>query len=290
MNPYYSQTNSFSLDARVAVNSVANGNDWFNKGELKKAIEDYSEAILRDPRLAIAYRSRGDAWSRTGEYDKAIADFDEFLRLKPSAADGYYGRGLARLQRGDFDNAIVDLDRAIQLAPGLANACAVRGEVWFRKGEWEKAICDLDESVRLVTKERAGFAKRADNGPDDINPVSPEVLQAYQTLAMILGAAPDDSLRDGKRSVELATTACEMSGWEDVDALESLAVAYAECRQFEDSVKWQEKAIEIDRHDEGLRARLELFRSGEPFRLGKSRSLAGPMGRVDDDRAPNEHS
>jgi tetratricopeptide (TPR) repeat protein len=268
MNPYYSQTNPFSLDARVAVSSVASGNDWFNKGDLKKAIEDYSEAIRRDPRLAIAYRCRGDAWSRTGEYDKAIADFDEFLRLKPSAADGYYARGSARLQRGDFDNAIVDLDRAIQFAPGLANAYAVRGEARFQQGEWKKAIGDLDESVRLVTKERAGFAKRTDNEPDDTNPISPEALQAYQTLAMILGAAPDDSLRDGMRSVELATAACEMSGWEDVDALESLAVAYAECRQFEDSVKWQEKAIEIDPRDEGLKARLELFRSGNPFRFG----------------------
>ena len=95
MNPYYSRTNPFSLDARVAVNSVESGNQWMSRGELKKAIDDFSEAIRRDPRVAIAYRSRGDAWSRIGEYDKAISDFDEFLRLKPDAADGYYARGSA---------------------------------------------------------------------------------------------------------------------------------------------------------------------------------------------------
>jgi len=273
MNPYYSQTNPFSLDARAAVSSVESGNHWISRGEFKNAIEDYSEAIRRDPRLAIAYCSRGHAWSRIGEYDKAIADFDEFLRLKPSAADGYYGRGSARVQKSDFDKAITDLGHAIQLAPGLANAYAVRGEAWFQQGEWEKAISDLDEAVRLVTKERAGFAKRTDRGADDINPMAPEALQAYQTLAMILGAAPDENLRNGTRSVELATAACEMSGWEDVDALESLAAAYAECRHFQDSVRWQEKAVEVDPHDEGLKAKLALYRAGNPFRLDGPPSL-----------------
>ena len=133
---------------------------------------------------------------------------------------------------------------------------------------------DLDKSISLVTRETAGFAKRTDGEPDDTDLTSPEVLRAYQTLAMILGAAPDDDLRDGTRSIELATAACEMSSWEDADPLASLAVAYAECRQFQDSVKWQEKAVKIDPHDEKLTANLELYRAGKPFRLGGPPSLA----------------
>ena len=47
-------------------------------------------------------------------------------------------------------------------------------------------------------------------------------------LAWLLATAPDARFRDGPRAVEHATRACELSGWRDAAALDTLAAAYAE--------------------------------------------------------------
>ena len=44
------------------------------KGELKLAIENYTQAIELDPDNSDAYYSRGGAWLRLGETEKAKAD------------------------------------------------------------------------------------------------------------------------------------------------------------------------------------------------------------------------
>jgi tetratricopeptide (TPR) repeat protein len=273
MNTYYSQTNTFSLDSRVALTSFDRGNNWLSKGEVNKAIAEFSEAIRRDATFVPAYFSRGDAWLRIAEYDKAIADFDEVLRHKPRDANCFFKRGFAWLQTGDFDKAIADLDESTQLAPSFADAYGARGDAWLQKGMRDKAIRDLNEAVRLMADESREFLKRADLEFDDAPHGPPRASHAYNLLATILGASPDASERDGKRALELATNACEMSGWKDPRFVSTLAIASAECGDFENAVKRQLTAIELSPDDDELKVNLELFRSGKPCRLVMARNV-----------------
>ena len=50
---------------------------WADKGELDKAIKDYTEAIRLDPDFAKAYNNRGHAWQGKGEDNRAKSDFAE---------------------------------------------------------------------------------------------------------------------------------------------------------------------------------------------------------------------
>ena len=59
---------------------------WQEKGDLDKAIADYTEAIRLDPKYAMAYDSRGRRLGTKGDLDKAIADFNEAIRLDPNDA------------------------------------------------------------------------------------------------------------------------------------------------------------------------------------------------------------
>ncbi len=87
-------------------------------------------------------------------------------------------------------------------------------------------------------------------------------------LAWLLATCPDDKYRDAKRSVELATKACELTGWRQWNNLDTLAAAYAETGNFTEAVKWQEKALELvpGQRKPEIAHRLELYKSGTPYR------------------------
>lgn len=89
-------SNEIAKQSRYLVFSNR-GNAWKAKGELDRAIADYTEAIRLKPDHAIAHYDRGIVWQQKGELDRAIADFSEAIRLKPYdtlAVYAYVNRGL----------------------------------------------------------------------------------------------------------------------------------------------------------------------------------------------------
>jgi tetratricopeptide (TPR) repeat protein len=136
------------------------GEAWFLKGELDKAIADYTEAIRLDPQDAAAFHNRGLAWSNKQEHDQAIADFNEAIRLDPQLASAYGIRGTIWSKKGEHDKAIADFNEAIRLDPRLASAHNNRGITWSKQGEHDKAIADFNEAIELDPKNASAFHNR----------------------------------------------------------------------------------------------------------------------------------
>ena len=65
----------------------------------------------------LAYLYRGRAYADKGQLDKAIAEYTQVIRLKPKFAPPYFARGLAHLIKNDPDRAIGDFTEAIRLDP-----------------------------------------------------------------------------------------------------------------------------------------------------------------------------
>src|SRR5262249_50503096 len=82
------------------------GVEYDNKGELDRAIDDYTEAIRLDPRDADYFAARGIAWRAKGELDRAIADYTEAIRLDPKFARAFNNRGNLWRDKGEIDRAI----------------------------------------------------------------------------------------------------------------------------------------------------------------------------------------
>ena len=73
----------------------------------------------------------------------------------------------------------------------------------------------------------------------------PRHAGTFNQLAWVWSTCPDPDVRNGQRARECATRACELTEWGEAGFLDTLAAACAECGEFDDAVKWQEKAIEL---------------------------------------------
>ena len=145
----------------LAIEHYNRGIAWRAKGDLDRAITDYSEAIRVDPEYAHAYFNRGIAWAKKGELDRAIADYSEAIQLDPKDADPYRNRGDAYASEKDYEHAIADYTEAIRLDPADANNFNLR--CWIRALEGKDlngALADCNESLRLRANDGNTFNSR----------------------------------------------------------------------------------------------------------------------------------
>jgi tetratricopeptide (TPR) repeat protein len=122
------------------------------KGDIDRAIADYTEAIRLQPRNALAYNNRGSAYTYVGDFDRAIEDYTEAIRFNavPPAVGArlnvYYNRGFAYAQKGDSDRAVADFTEAISRAPQSALSYSMRGIVYLAGGAVAKAAADFKQA------------------------------------------------------------------------------------------------------------------------------------------------
>ncbi len=57
------------------------GNDYYEKGDYDKAIENYNMAILLNPVFSEAYFNRALSYYQLKNFDKSIADYTKSMEL-----------------------------------------------------------------------------------------------------------------------------------------------------------------------------------------------------------------
>ncbi len=268
------------LDPKLSAPYNGRGDAWRSKGEYDKAISDYDEAIRLDPKDALAYNNRGTAWYLKKDYDKAISDYDEAIRLDPQYAAPWNNRGNAWQDKKEYDKAISDYDGAIRLDPKFADAYNNRGIACSAKEEYDKAISDYNEVVRLDPKRSATYNLRglawehkkeydiAISDYDEAIRLDPKYVNPWNGRAWLEATCPDAKYRDGKKAVDDATKACELTGWKHANHLDTLAAAYAESGDFDAAVKWQTKARDMasEKQKADFQSRLDLYKAHKPCR------------------------
>lgn len=96
-------------------------------------------------------------------------------------------------------------------------------------------------------------------------------VEVHNGLVWLQATCPVAHYRDGKKAVESATRACELTKWQEHGCLDTLAASYAEAGDFDTAVKWQKSALELlPKDDEQIRKdyhmRLELYQAKKPYR------------------------
>jgi len=156
------------------------------------------------------------------------------------------------MRRGRVNEAIKHSEEALRIRPNDADAQNNLGLALLQTGDWNRAIAHLQKALD----------------------VDPGHMNAEVNLAWALATAPDASMRDGTRAVQLAEDVIQRAGHPNAIALRTLAAAYAETGRFNEAIATAQQAIEIARTtgNDGLISDLErsivAFQSNQPIRSG----------------------
>jgi tetratricopeptide (TPR) repeat protein len=131
------------------------GNDYYEKGDYDRAIENYNMAILLNPVFSEAYFNRALSYYQLKNFDKSIADYTKSMEFDPQNPIIYNNRGDAFYRKQDFQSAVKDYDKAITLNPNYLKAFYNRGLSYASIEEYEKAVEDFTKVISL----KADFAE-----------------------------------------------------------------------------------------------------------------------------------
>jgi tetratricopeptide (TPR) repeat protein len=225
------------------------GHVHYGMRNYEQCIQSCSATIEIDPTYWPAYLLRSDAYYHLGEFDKAITDCNACISARNVEVFAYFNRGIAHLAKSGLKEAEHDFSRVIQLDPKNLSAYGHRALVRKQLKAYSSALRDLDTYLSM-------------------DPNDPLILQEK---SLLLAAAPDGRMRNGKLALVLARRAFDLWGGKNIAALETMAAAYAETGDYRSAVKCLETALENSEyrktHGTGTRYRLELYRSQTPLRL-----------------------
>jgi tetratricopeptide (TPR) repeat protein len=214
----------------------------------ERALADMSDAIRSDPRIEFARTNRAILWMKKGEYAQAVRDLTEDIRVHPGELDLYAIRGSAYLQLKQRERARADYQRALGMRVKNGTDYARRAKVYFYSGDYVHAAADYATAKRL---------KSNDNS-------------TLNQVAWFEATCPDGAFRDGQAAVRDATRACELSKWRDPEAIDTLAVAYAEIGDFGQAVRYATQCVAMNNSSAHLRAQMQehlhAFHENKPWR------------------------
>ncbi|MFQ5427706.1 MAG: tetratricopeptide repeat protein [Thermodesulfobacteriota bacterium] len=189
-----------------------------NKGDLEKAIKEYTKALEIDAQFAGAYNNRGSSYQRKGQYDLAIADHTKAIEIDPQYAGAYNNRGGSYQKKGQYDLAIADFTKAIEIAPELSAAYINRGSVYDDKGLYERAIVDYTKAL-------------------DIDPL---LTAAYNNrgISYSNNRQFENAIKDFNQAIDMEP--------ENTATYYNRGISFSNSKQFYRAISDYKKAIEID--------------------------------------------
>ena len=267
------------LDPQVLY-FIGRGAVWQKRREYERAAAEYTEAIRLDPKSADSLYWRGNIRVYQSKFDDAIADFSKAIELDPEQLHPHWKLALAWERKGDPERAIALFGAAIEKFPKVPSLHVERGRLLLAKKDYERAVADFDtviaqmpsyawahsgRGIALLHQKKYASAIAA---WDEAIRLDPKDWISLNNRAWVRATCPDEALRDGKRALDEATKACELSEWKHPMCLGTLAAAHAELGQWADAVKWQEKAIaRADKNTlDEFRKCLELYKASKPKR------------------------
>jgi tetratricopeptide (TPR) repeat protein len=252
-----------------------------DKQDLDGAIAAFEEAIRINPRSAVALVNLGNALRGKGDMAGAISMFREAIEIDPSYVNAYVNLGALLGSQGNQEERVKMYRQAVKVQPDHPIARSNLGAALLDKGDLSGALAELEIALKLDprnvitrrnlgnTLQRMGNLKGVQKLYLEAIEIDPNNADAHNNLAWLLATGPDE-VRDGKRAVEHATRACELTAWKEPGSIDTLAAAHAEAGDFSKAAEHERKALDfpafVEADGEGGRQRLELYTEQKAFR------------------------
>jgi protein O-mannosyl-transferase len=257
---------------------------FLQKGKIDDGIAHYRSALQMQPDSWDAEYNLGTALVRKGQVDEAIRHCERAVGMRPTDPDAQVSLGDALLRKGRIDDAIDHYQKAMMARPdhflsryGLCQALLEKGELDSAIQVCRSALVlwpldpDCHTALAIALEEKGEPAEAIQHYEKALE-VAPGSISTLTNLAWLLATSPNESLRDGRRAVEIAKQADQLSGGTNMVVLRTLAAAYAENGQFTKAIESARTAVQLARmnDDDSLARELEqqiaLYRLGMPYR------------------------
>ena len=262
--------NTHTLRARIHV----------MQSEVKKALADLDEALKIDRNNVAALLMRCRVHLSLDDAKAARADVERALVVQPGLIQGVLLRSLISAAESNYSAAIRDMERLVASDP--ANTMyRMQLASYFVGDERPRRAISVFTSVLRDNRDNVpalrgradallSIGKHADAIADyevalKADPKNGGVLN---NLAWVLATSPDDKIRDGQRSIELALKACEVTQYKQAHVISTLAASYAESGDFATAKKWSSKAVAMGEGEvkKQLQQELDSYEKEKPWR------------------------
>ncbi|MGI9456601.1 MAG: tetratricopeptide repeat protein [Aeoliella sp.] len=239
-------TEAIELRSENPIGYLMRADLYLRNEQPKPALEDAEKALELRPGLVQAYLLKARAYDIEGDTRKALLQLEELAEALPPQAELNLQIALYALQLEMPRRAIDALNRALNVEPENALLLRFRGDARLNIGQHREAIADYELALGL----------------------EPEDSGILNNLAWTLATSPNDEVRDGKRAIELATKACELTENKEAHIISTLAAAYAESGDFEKAKEWSQKAVDLDdeENSDQISEELASYEAGKPWR------------------------
>jgi tetratricopeptide (TPR) repeat protein len=262
---------------------TAEARDCFRKAE-----KHFLAAVEIFPNYADAQYNLGLVFLYQDQFAEARGCFETALEINPDYANALVGLGVVLVEQGKPAAGLQPLQRALELNPALAAAYNGIGRCREMQGRLEEAVAAYRQAVQLQPRvsafhcdlalalRRSGEARTAREeygAAFTLNSTWPKVALAR---AEALATDPDPQRRNGHLAVRLALQVCQATDYQQAEALDVLAAAYAERKNFKKAKALARRALKLASPGgqtplvKQLQARLRLYRRDRPARRPSS--------------------
>jgi tetratricopeptide (TPR) repeat protein len=268
----------------------------FAKGDAKKALEDLNKAAEMDSDNAGVLLLRARVHQQLGDVKEAQADIEDALKDHPGASQAVGLQAILAAGNGDFQQAINDVQELRKIAPDNVQLTLQLASVYTLAKQFRHAIETYNDVLTADNKNFAGYRGRGDaylsigkqaealSNYEEALKLEPEDTGILNNLAWVLCTSPDDKLRDGKRAIELAKKACDLTENKQAHILSTMAAAYAETGDWENAIKWSKMAVEAGAPDvkAELEKELKSYEDKKPTRELQNEPEDGKPAKTDE--------
>lgn len=203
-----------------AVSLNISGDNLYQNGDIRGAIEEFKTALLLDPSAINVRNSLGVCYGILGDYKKALKEFKATLKLDPDEVMALYNIGLVNMLTGKNAEALkyfLDADRKKE--EDIFEVAFQIGRAYLDMGNSEMAKEFLDKALKLnpqswsvlhslgecytvlnMTDEAIAAYKKAIR----LNPNDAESLSALGCLFDLLGENPEITTIFCQQSIDIA--------------------------------------------------------------------------------------
>ena len=228
----------------------------YRSSDFARAAELYRELVEKDPEDPRLRVELGSALAGRGDWEAALEQYQEALRLSPTDSRAHYDIGLVHTWHGRSKQAIEHYRASLDSDPDLKQAHFQLANELMRVKRHEEAVPHYAKVVELDPRNefahlmwamalvRGGRYADARVRLENSLGAFPGNGSLANALARVSAASPDDAVRDGARSLNMAEKIVKTNEQDlDLDYVVTLAMALAEVGQFDRGAQLQQAMI-----------------------------------------------